>query len=470
MGSTTAKGRRLRIQLLLILAMAGAVALLLVWMLRMARLNTSIAYEWDFTVTDNPLMGYAPDARSPEQCEQSELVFIPVLWSQWEPEQGKYDVTWLEETFQIQRWREAGKHAVLRFMCDVPGEEAHMDIPDWLFQQTGDGTFYSTALGQGYSPNYSNETLLQCHAQALQALGEYCSRDNFVSFVELGSLGHWGEWHASDNAGRSILPDAGICQQYMDLYTRCFPAQALLTRRSYRGAVERGMGVYNDMVGDEQATLQWQSWLEQGGSQETLGEPLALTALEDYGLVSPAGGELTSSRSKAELLGEGLGDLLASVSSAHLTFLGPNTPDLTNQAIATARESLLRRMGYRIYIPRLETRYDFHARSLELRLNWANEGNGGFFFDWPVTVSVYDREKTLLYQQQLDLDLRTLTSDTEAVVTQTLIPFQQTMLDGFYVGISITDPSGATPVRLAILSEEAPEWVGTAQLIYQYKG
>ena len=31
-----------------------------------------------------------------------------------------------------------------------------MDIPEWLYERTGDGVFYDTEYGKGYCPDYSN--------------------------------------------------------------------------------------------------------------------------------------------------------------------------------------------------------------------------------------------------------------------------------------------------------------------------
>ena len=65
------------------------------------------------------------------------------------------------------RWKTEGKHAVLRFVCDIPDDNLmHKDIPDWLFDLTGDGTFYDTSYGKGYSPNYGSEIFIKYHEAA----------------------------------------------------------------------------------------------------------------------------------------------------------------------------------------------------------------------------------------------------------------------------------------------------------------
>lgn len=90
-----------------------------------------------------------------------------------------------------------------------------MDIPDWLYAQTGDGSWYSTDYGKGYSPDYNNATFRAAHRRVLAALGEHFGTDGFVTYVELGSLGHWGEWHIKTGEGLVPMPDEAIRDEYV---------------------------------------------------------------------------------------------------------------------------------------------------------------------------------------------------------------------------------------------------------------
>lgn len=83
---------------------------------------------------------------------------------------------------------------------DIPGDRAHADLPAWLMEKT-QGRAYSCEYGQGYCPDYTDETLIQAHERVIQALAQRYDGDPFVAYVELGSLGHWGEWHVHEDAG-----------------------------------------------------------------------------------------------------------------------------------------------------------------------------------------------------------------------------------------------------------------------------
>ena len=67
-------------------------------------------------VFGNPLMGYAPSAWHDEIPDDVSLLYMDVTWAELEPEEGKYNWEEIEKENQLDRWREEGKHIVLRFV------------------------------------------------------------------------------------------------------------------------------------------------------------------------------------------------------------------------------------------------------------------------------------------------------------------------------------------------------------------
>ena len=73
------------------------------------------------------------------------------------------------------------------------GRKSTWIFPRWLYDKTGgNGAYYSYSGKQGYSPDYADPVLIEAHRKAIAALGEHFGQDTFVGYVELGSLGHWG--------------------------------------------------------------------------------------------------------------------------------------------------------------------------------------------------------------------------------------------------------------------------------------
>ena len=135
--------------------------------------KTTVTYEPLTGAITNPLTGFAAMADYPSLAETASMVFVKITWAELEPEEGVFDWAGIEERLHLSEWMAKGKHAVLRFVCDDPGDEAHLDIPDWLAEKTGwDGVQYDISYGKGYAPNYNNPVFLEAHEKAAAALGE----------------------------------------------------------------------------------------------------------------------------------------------------------------------------------------------------------------------------------------------------------------------------------------------------------
>lgn len=256
--------------------------------------GSDLLYSKRFEMTDksvvNPFMGFAVDATSKKAASQYSLVYIDITFRELQPESpDSFNFGEIAEGNNIDLWKAQGKHAVLRFVCDKPTDDAHMDIPDWLYELTADGTIYNTSYGKGYSPNYSNEVFMKYHKAAVSGLAEYFS-DGFVSYIELESLGHWGEWHVKREDGIVPMPDEAVREEYVRHYAEAFKTEKLLMRRPFRGAYEKGLGLFNDMAGDPDSTEEWLDWIENGGDYTQTGESNALLAMPDFWKTAPCGG------------------------------------------------------------------------------------------------------------------------------------------------------------------------------------
>lgn len=448
--------------IMLVLLSAGCAGLLLYIVPYRYHLNHMETFSETNEPLDNPLTGYAPPAENTAECSDSQLVYIGLTWDMWEPVPGQYAEEILEETFHIKQWKQENKHAVLRFICDLPGEEGHMDIPRWLYEKTRDGEFYDTGYGAGYAPDYENEYFMERHSLALQALADYCNKDDFVAYVELGSLGHWGEWHTNTGEGLAAMPDAQICWNYVLDYSDNFHNARLMMRRNYTMAADGGMGLYNDMTGSPDDTEEWLGWIENGGSFDTSGTPLQYTPMPEFWKKSPSGGEFTSEYSMEELLNDRFQETLGLIRDSHMTFIGPQSPEGTlkdENAAQTIREEL----GYRYYISSISTRYSFSDDSLEVKLTWENTGLAPLYWNWPVTMYIYNSDGTLKYWEMVDLDLTELYPGT-TLETVSSIPFTDEFRHGYQVGIGITDPDEKEYILLANDAEEREH----IQILYKF--
>lgn len=408
--------------------------------------GTEAAVEKTYAMTDavvlNPYIGFAVEATNTAVPDEHSLVYIDITFAELQPEgPDSFDFASIERKNNLAFWRSQGKHAVLRFICDLPGEQPHMDIPQWLYDLTADGDFYDISYGKGYSPNYSNQVFLTCHREAIAALGQYFS-DGFVSYVQLGSLGHWGEWHVLYSAGIQRLPDSRIRQQYVSHYMDAFPDARLLMRRPFTPAAENGFGLYNDMTGHRESTREWLSWIENGGQFTQTNEPDAMTAIPDFWKTAPVGGEFTSSLPMWYICGLNLRETLSLLEASHTSFLGPKCPvrnEYDGPLYRYAVPKILNRLGYRLGI----TKMTFRPQTGVLTLQWENHGSAPIYFETPVKLYLTDAAGSTRELTDVQIDLTALLPG-ETAVSATELP-KDVPLTGATLSVGLLDPMTKTP-------------------------
>lgn len=381
-------------------------------------------YERTGTALYNPFIGFAPNADYIDAVGDNRLVYVDVTWRELEPEQGVYDFASIYEENNLGRWRKEGKNVVFRFVCDNPSDEEHMDIPDWLYELTHDGCFYDNEYGRGYSPDYANQSFIEYHSRAIEALGEEFGGDSFFCYIELGSVGHWGEWHvrydvdkvyenAYDSgetgmgAGIDRLPGWDILSQYVTPYIKAFPKAKLLMRRPFPAVSQMGLGVYNDMTGEPDSTGKWLSWIEDGAVYSEAAEEIELPACPAVWNKAPVGGELTSSISMEDLLvtyGKQTRELIR---KSHMSFIGPKCPIACDEEIRYSKEveGMRQELGYCYGVSESKLTYFKPTGRLKLRLNLCNYGAAPMYFDWTLCVYVLDEAGNVTQRYGIDTDL-----------------------------------------------------------------
>lgn len=400
-------------------------------------------------VFGNPLMGYAPSAWHDEIPEDVSLLYMDITWAELEPEEGVYAWDTIEAENQIKRWREEGKHLILRFVCDIPGDEKHMDIPQWLYEKTGeDGTWYDGEYGKGYSPDYNNKILIEAHEKAIRALGEHFGKDGLISYIELGSLGHWGEWHVNYNEGITRIPKETIRNQYVTPWLEAFPGVLMLMRRPFHIAEDYGMGLYNDMAGYKKSTEEWLTWTEEGGDYGQAEEEDALSIMPDFWKTAPSGGEFTSSVSMEQMLVTDLDQTVDLIRKSHTTFLGPKYADIQYKE---GYDKVLLNMGYRLWIS--EAVWSKTGKKDCLQLTWNNDGVAPFYQNWPVYLYLENPSGKIVEKEEVNMLLSSVLPDTQ-LITRTAFktPDVPAILeDGYVLSVGIEDPmTEQTNVRLAM--------------------
>lgn len=450
--------------------------------LQTAAAEEQIRYQSSDAQFVNPLIGYMQNAERSKPYTETSLVYIDLTWRELEPERGQFDWAAIAEANHLSRWRAEGKHAVLRFVCDLPGKEAHRDIPDWLYAATGDGMDYDIDYGRGYCPNYANAVFREEHHRALREIGRYFTENwgAFVSYVELGSLGHWGEWHVKYADGLPYLPKTEIRKEYVDAYTEAFPNARLLSRRSFQ-EMPAGTGIYNDVTGNVPETERLLRELSEGADFGSAQEEDAIKPLSEIWNSAPVGGEYTSSLSMEDMLNRDFRSTLKLIEDSHPSFLGPKIPDMRVAADDDDRKlsetALLNAgkiqgmLGYRYRVTEIgisdaatedgvwTTLYKLLTGQMgtpqtykSVRVTLRNDGLAPMYFDWPVKLYLMktgDRTQCTTYPLG-GLQLTKIPENAEASA-EVLIPADELDAEHTQLYIGIEDPETGKPsVQLAM--------------------
>ena len=413
--------------------------------------HTTMTFTGSGEYISNPLMGFAPMADGTREPPNHELVYVDITWREWEPEENKYNVEELKREMYLDRWKSEGKHVVFRFICDKPGREAHKDIPDWLEEIT-DGEYYDISYGKGYAPNYMNDVFIKKHAEAIRALGDAFGGDTFFSYIQLGSLGHWGEWHVKSGEGLPKMPGPDICEKYIEPYEEAFPNAIIMMRRPFQWVKEEGYGVFNDMTGEPRSTKEWLDWIEKGGEYKEAEAPLPIPAVPNVWNNAPIGGEFTGDISMSDMLGSKLSTTVQLIRDSHMTYIGPRAPFNINgnSEMEKGAEEVLKNMGYRYGItkavlPKFDEKDQALPEAVTVSLDWKNSGVAPMYWDWDVYLYFLNPvDFTTIRKQKIDIKLSQLYAGAQ-ITTKTTLKEEDIPDVKFLLGIGIEDPMTNKP-------------------------
>lgn len=410
----------------------------------------------------NPLMGWAPWATIHESIQPHTLVYADLTWREFEPQEGVYDFEVFEKVNQIPRWQDEGKRVVFRFVLDKPGDPMHLDIPDWLYEKINrDGDFYTGSYGSGFSPNYSNPMLIEYHRRAIAALGDRYQQSNLFAYIELGSLGHWGEWHVDLDAGIRPLPLESVRDIYVHHYIDVFPNTHLLMRRPFSIAAQLNLGLYNDMTAEFSATTTWLDWIKNGGEYSQTGEINGLISMPEGWKVAPIGGEQATDLQTDEIYGQNIDQTIQLLKNSHTSFIGPGSPVDSEEAenYQDQIDMVLSTIGYRLYIDSLHVPKSVRfCDSMHGRITFGNNGIAPIYYDWPTVIYIFDEKQVQVFYHSVEVDLRKVLPG-ELIEVGFSLPLSS-LRDGIYtLGLAIVDPNTNQPAVKFAMQNNRPDLI-----------
>jgi hypothetical protein len=160
-----------------------------------------------------------------------DIAYYRLDWNDVNPEAGKYT---FDEYFAplFDFWvKQRGKRLALRVMCESMHSGGAYVTPKWVFDQGVPGVPHQALSGETQTdPVFWDDRYLDLQCAFIRRLGEYLADKPGLEFVDIGSIGEWGEMHLArwtpeqlEQTGFSEYRYARAYRRVIDAYAQAFP-------------------------------------------------------------------------------------------------------------------------------------------------------------------------------------------------------------------------------------------------------
>ncbi len=134
-----------------------------------------------------PIPAYVKqEGRSEGYYPDSSVVYIRILWKEFEPKQGEYNYALIENI--LRKARENGQTLMFRLMPHSTRESD--DVPDWLKVMID---CPARPKGERVKDSPSSPLFLAYFSKAIRKIGERFDKDPAFAFLDISLPGAWGE-------------------------------------------------------------------------------------------------------------------------------------------------------------------------------------------------------------------------------------------------------------------------------------
>jgi len=150
-------------------------------------------------------------------------IYIRIAWSYLEPREGQFDWSLIDRI--IEEWVPRGLGIAFRISCketSTDRPEQQFATPRWVMEAGAQGGFYRAGKPAGpdapWEPDYGDPIFLSKLENFLKAFAMRYDGRPYVRYVDIGSIGDWGEGHTW--AGSRTEPGFAVRKTHVDLHVR----------------------------------------------------------------------------------------------------------------------------------------------------------------------------------------------------------------------------------------------------------
>ncbi|MBN1999135.1 DUF4832 domain-containing protein [candidate division KSB1 bacterium] len=192
-------------------------------------------------------------------------LYIRLAWAYLEPQEGRFDWELIDQ--YIDKWVGMGLGIAFRISCRETSTdriEQQFATPRWVLEAGAEGGYYRSGEQTGpdgpWEPVFDDPVFLAKLENFLQAFGARYDGKSWLRYVDVGSIGDWGEGHT--HFGSRALYNFEQRKKHVDLYLKYFKkTQIVVTddfvynikdpeerRRMHEYIVDKGISYRDDSI------------------------------------------------------------------------------------------------------------------------------------------------------------------------------------------------------------------------------
>ena len=374
------------------------------------------------------------------QCGVSQQRFF---WDKLEPEEGKINYGLIDST--IAKAIKNGQQVNFRVMC----QDVDMTIPAW-------------AIKAGIkSPFYDNPVFIEKQINLIKALGAHYDGNPNVCFVDIGSIGQWGEWHIDPDApdpNKIVFPRDENARKIIDAYLQSFtktPLAALICfdqKYGFGYATSKGTGWRADCWGDMDSL----GWNHMKGVY-----PKALQAANAYDAWKNGPVALETCWTMDEWFARGwdIDYILNKALEWHATEVNNGNQAIPEKWYAKVKD-FEKKLGYRFVLTEFAYEPEIKKSSqLNCNMNWQNKGVAPVYNPYNLVLHlVSKKDSSKMYVLPIDADVRKWLPGNTKLTTSVSLPKEAEAGD-YNLQLGLLSPATNKPaIQLAIEGKTADGW------------
>lgn len=373
------------------------------------------------------------------------MAYYRWYWKDFEPESNQIQFAAIDQLLELIEI----SNMTMSFRLMTAGSydyDSGSQLPDWLSNLGIPGTWYGENGAEDcFMPDFENPTFMSNVRRVIYAFGDKYNGDPRISHVDIGWIGHWGEWHILTEAvakGAS-MPDWEYRRQYIDWTFDAFPDTPVImmindTNGMAMVCVSNDGGWRGDSYGDSKPgwnhmSNMYPQHVSEAGAEDAWKH--APVCMEIWGVLS---NWLTLGWDAEAIFNRGIEEFHVSVVNAKSSSIPIELMDEVN--------AFLKRLGYRFVLKQLTLpEVITNGQTISVTALWENKGCAPAYHSYQIKYKLSDSDGTSVIQWNSSADVTGY------------LPGTHTQSDNFTVNISpgtYTLSVGMfwqnTPVQLAI--------------------